>query len=610
MPSRSLARTLSAFAPALAVFAFAGAAFADGPEISRIAPDHALAIISIRDWQQMREGFLRSNLGRIWAEPQIEDMVKEALKPGTKRLTDLLAGMNADLEDLKHPAGHIGAALFLRDRGNDKQAEFEEPYFLVVADMGEHADDWQKLIGKYIDRGLDDRRLTTDEDVYRDIKITIIKPEYLENPHANCEDDCEHDDSLERALGGSFEDQRSLAIGRIGSSLLFCNDLQALELAIDRAIGQGRNALADREEYRDAAQQHDRNAHVHAVIFTGPLFSVFDEEDEFGFPGPATMLKAFGLNAIKAIGASLRIDSPDALVDLGITVLAPEKAGLLEIFTEPAGAFDPPSIASPGAASVMRFSVRFDRLMDLARSFARSMPEPTRREILGGLELAAGIATPALEAMGPIVHAITTYRQPFSSDSQQSVYVIDLRDELVIENTLGFLVGQAGGMIETRDFEGTVIYSMDEMEISAAIGLGRLFIGSSAGVENALRAAARPDGPRLADEPEFKDATRALSQNAVAYSYMDLPQYLRHLRWTFENADRLLAERLDQIGIDGEYRDEILRQSRENTPEWQKNLPPVETVTRHLGDMVYELRSTPEGMAGRMLILKPREVAR
>jgi hypothetical protein len=225
------------------------------------------------------------------------------------------------------------------------------------------------------------------------------------------------------------------------------------------------------------------------------------------------------------------------------------------------------------------------------------------------LDQASGILTPLLDAMAPNVHMMTSYRQPYSPESVQSIYVIELRDELTVSNTMDFLVAQAGGMVETREFDGSVIYSTEMMpvELAAAVGFGRLFIGSTAAVENALRAAGQPNAPRLSEEQRFRDATRPLANSALMYSYTDTTQWLRWMWWSWENADKILQESLDRIGIDAEYREEILRQSRENTPEWQKNLPPVDLLTRHLGDMVYELRSTRDGFSGRVMILKPQE---
>jgi hypothetical protein len=603
----TLPRPFRALAPALALFALAGQAAAEGPEIAQIAPERSFLVLSVADWPQLRKSALDSNLGRLWSEPRIAALVKDATKPGTERLTALLSTLNADVEDLKHPTGHVGAALFLPDVDLSDEDASAEPLFLFVAEFGEHASDWQKLLEKYIDRGLDDRTITTDDDTYRDVKITIIKPVYLENPHANCVDECAHEKSLAEALGGTFADQRTLSIARIGDSFIFSSDLPALEHAIDHANGRGRDALAENPTFRDTLAQHEPGALAHGVFFAAPLLEMFFEEfdDE-----PRQMFDLLGVSNLRAMGASLRLDTADAVAEVNVSLLAPAKQGILELMDEPGGAFEPPAWVPPGAASVSRFSFRFDGVMKMARATVQALPGDQRTQAVMVLDQASGILTPLLEALAPTVYAVTNYRQPYSAESVQSIYVIDLRDELTVTNTLDFLVGQAGGIVETREFDGSVIYSSEMLpiELAASVGFGRLFIGSTAAVENALRAAGQQDAPRLSEEQRFRDATRPLAQSAIMYSYIDVSQWLRWMWWSWENADKILIATLDGLGIDAEYREEILRQSRENTPEWQKNLPPVELITRHLGDMVYELRSDRDGFSGRMMILKPREV--
>jgi hypothetical protein len=605
MSTLKLSRSFLAVAPALALVAIAGHARAEGPEIARIAPDSAVMVFSISSWNSFEQKAMSSNVGRLWREPRMADLAAQ-ITGESGRFSKLLETLDVEKDDLKLPTGHVGGAIFFPAAQGGEEPGADEPYFLVVADFGEHADDWQTIINKFIDRGLDDRIITTDDDIYRDVKITIIKPVYLEDPHANCVGTCTHEEGLGDMIGGSFEDQRALNIARIGTSLIICNDLPALELAIDRAGGRGRDAFADAGTYRDLMAQHEPGAAAHAVVLAGPLLESFFEDlgDE-----PSRLFEVLGIDALRGFGASLRFDTPDAVAELNLSILAPEKDGLLALLDEPAGAFEPPAFVPTGAASVSRFSFRFDGLLQVARKAIAAMPQEERGQMEMMLDQASGILGPLLEAMGSNIYAVTTYRQPYTPDSVQSIYAIDLRDEFTVSNTLDFLVAQAGGMIETREFNGNVIYfsEMLPVELAAAVGFGRIFIGSAPAVENALRAAGQPDAPRIGEEPVFRNAVRPLSDRAIAYSYTDMSQWLRWMWWSWENADKILEQSLDRIGLDEEYRNEILRQARENTPEWRKNLPAVDTITRHMGDMVYELRSSNNGFSGRMMILKPAD---
>lgn len=598
---------MRALAPAAALFLLCGQASANGPEIAQLAPERTFMVISVPDWPQLYSAVEKSGLGRLWKEPVITSLFEQVSKDGMKQVTEVLNRMQIDLEDVKHPTGHLGAALFYPDAGGEEDED--EPHFLFVAEFGEHADEWEKMIDKMVDRGLDDRIITLDDDRYRDVKITIIKPVYDEEHHRGNWHDHEHDHGFDLAewIGGSFDDQRHLHLSRVGGTMIFTSSMKAIESAIDRMNGEARGALSESAVYRDAVAQHDRGAMAQIVFLTSSIFEDMDDDNSFG-PSEKFIMDALGLSDVRAVSASVRVDTASALLDVGFSALASEKRGILNLVDEPAGTFEPPAFVSPDTTTVVRGTFRFDKVLDVARSIVQSLPENERQEVSMFLEQASGIAGPALDALGPIYHMTTSYRQPYSAESAQTTWIIDVSDEIAINNTLAFLSGQAGGMLETRDFEGTVIYSLEfPMELSFAVGLGRLFVGSTSGVESGLRAAARADAPRISEESHFRAATRPLSTNAVMYSYVNLGQYLRWTWWSIENADKIMSEQLDRIGLDGEYRDEMLRWHRENRPEWQKNLPPVDVITRHLGDMVYEMRSTADGYAGRMMLLKPRE---
>jgi hypothetical protein len=606
-----LNRPLRALAPAAALLLLAGQALANGPEIARLAPERSFFVLSVPDWSQLRTRLEEGSAGRLWKEPVVSNLITRWSKEPKEQLEGLLKSAQIEIEDLKQPTGHVGLAFFLPDPApDDDEDEVGPPLFLVVAELGDHAAQWEELLEDFLERALDDKTVTMDDDTYKDVKITLIKPVYEEDPHARCGDECVHEDNfLGSLLSGSFDDQRQLSIARVGTAMIFSSDLAAMEMAIDRWNGGGRDALADRAEYRDAMAQHDiqrDGSLAHAVLLTGPFFAVMDDDDTYG-PSTRTLLDLIGLASLQSVSASVRLDTRNAVADMSLAVLIPDKGGLLDLY-EPAGAFEPPSFVGPGAASVTRFAFRFDKLLDFGRSALRKLPDDAGKQMEAMLDQGSAMLGPALEAMGPLVHAVTTYRQPFSAESATMTWAIDLNDEATVSNVLVFLSGQFPSILETRDFEETVIYTVEfPVEIALATAFGRLFVGPPTAVEDALRAAARHDAPRLFDQREFRAATDPLSRDAIGYGYTDVKQWLRWTWWSIQNADKILEDTLDKIGIDQEYKADILRRAREERPEWHKDLPPVETITSHIGDLVYELRSTREGYAGRVLLLKPQE---
>lgn len=229
--------------------------------------------------------------------------------------------------------------------------------------------------------------------------------------------------------------------------------------------------------------------------------------------------------------------------------------------------------------------------------------------ILGGFEQMSNIIVPTLEAMGPGVHYITNYRQPFAADSAQLTFAVDLKDPAVVTNTMTFVMGQLPGVFEPREFEGNTIYSSEAVPFAVGIGFSRLFIGETPGVENAMRLAGQAgEGGKLADEPRFREAARSTAPGAVAYSYTDMDQTLRWTWWEFQNAAAIAAKQIEEFGgvmeMDEAEREELLKELRESQPEWIADLPPVEVLLRYLGDGITELHSTPDGFRGRSLILR------
>jgi hypothetical protein len=590
---------------AASILIIAANAPADRLDIARLAPEESFLILSIADWPALRTQVEEGTFGRLWKEQAVAKLVEKSFEDAGKGFTELLDSARIDREDLKHPTGHLGLALFWPEQ-KDANDDGGEPSFLIAAELGEHADEWEKIVDRFIDRGLDQRIITMNDDRYRNVRITIISPVYEEHAHNHLECDHDHHFGLTSILGGSHQHPRSLHIARIGDAMFAASHLQSLENAIDELEGDGRNTLIETPLYRDAMATHDRTALAHAAVFTAPLWKIIESEDAVG--GPLQFLQMVGITGVRAIGLSFALDTADAVADMNMTILAPEKTGLLQLIDEPAGAFDPPAFVQPGTAAVNRFSFRFDRLLDEVRAVVRNLPAQTRDQILPWIDQGSAMAGPALEALGPTVHTATAYRQPFAADSSVMLWAIEVRDELAVANTLQFLAGQAGGFLESRDFEGTVMYSTQRpVELSLAIGFGNLFIGSTTAVEGALRAAGRPDAPRLAEERDFRDAIRNLGVGAVAYTFMDTAQWLRWYWWSIENTEQTMRERFDEWGLDPEYRDEMLRHYRENKPEWQENLPPVDMLTSHIGNLVYEIRSTREGFTARTLLLKPRQ---
>ena len=191
-----------------------------------------------------------------------------------------------------------------------------------------------------------------------------------------------------------------------------------------------------------------------------------------------------------------------------------------------------------------------------------------------------------------------------------TVIAIDFKDQATMTNTLDFLAGQTGGLLEPREFEGNTIYTIESADMAIGLGTGRLYIGPPAGVESSLRLAGRADNPKISAEPGFKEATRPLTNEGCLYSFADTRQALRWAYWGFQNLDKVAEGQIKQLELDEQEKADFLRSMREEQPKWISKLPPLEEVLAHLGDTAFELRPTPDGFRGRALMIKPAATAK
>ena len=590
-------------------------------DIAELAPPRSFLVVSIPDWAELTRTFKASDLGRLWEEPSVKSFVDKLIQEPGDDLAEFLGDANVELQDLAPPAGQLGLALYLPAKWPEMQPweALPNPHLLIAADLGDNADAWEDALERLIDHGTAEKHITTETETFAGVEIRIIKPIYEEtNTPADGEDD-EMDFQTDEAtggiggfLGGSGKDPRNLYIGRVGNTLVAASEMPTLESAIDALSGKDQDSIADSQDFRDAALQRRSGELAYAAFLPAHILTPSAENSGAGAES-AKMLGALGLSSVKAVSMGLRLDTQDALVEATFAVLAPEKTGLLTLLEPSAGAFEPPAFVPPDAADISTFNVNFARIPDLVRAFAAAMPEEQRQFILGGFDQMANIIVPTLEAMGPGVHYITSYRQPLAADSSQVTFAVDLKDPGVVTNTMTFVMGQVPGAFEPRDFEGNTIYSAPTPvgTFALGIGFGRLFIGQEPGVENAMRLAGRVggDGERLADEPRFRDAARLLAPGGVAYSYTDMEQTLRWTLWEMQNAAAVAEKEYEEWlrDMDEADREEFLKGLREGLPEWVDDLPPAEVFLRYIGDSITEMESTTDGFRGRSLILRRAE---
>jgi len=627
MLTRFLSRSIRAAVPVVAAAALAASwptpvSKAGEPvDMAQLAPARSFLVLGVPDFAKFRAGFDKSELGALWREPAFARFIEHITEDESKSLGNFLKEFNAQADDLKGPTGAVGIAVFMpsedqKPRKDEEDPDFEPgpptPNLLVVADMGENADAWQELIDRVLERAHREKEIATEEDTYGDTKITVIKSAADKNDDGAMDDEPKADSVLGGALNGPLSSWTSLYLARSGTTLSLSTDLKALEAALDALGGKPGDSVADSATFKRASGQLHGGELGYCVVILEPLLKLMRESlaDQMPPEAVSAIFDGLGVSGLKALSMGIRMDTGDADSEMSYGVLVPEKKGLISLLSVAAGPFEPPPFASADAAGVSRFSFNFAGLLGVVRDTVGGFPEPQRGQVLGAIDQSSNIAQPALEALGPAIYLVRSFKRPLAHDSEMTIFAIDVKDQVAISNTVSFLAAQAAGMLEPRDFLGNTIYEINglPMEIAMGVGFGRLFIGNVSAVENAMRLSAaggQGDAPRLAGEPAFKDAVRAVGNDGIMYSYSDSEQAMRWVYWGIENDVKVYEAMLDDAGIEGDEKAEYLKDYRDNLPEWPKHLPPMETITRHLGNSIMEIRSTPDGFRGRALMLKP-----
>lgn len=559
------------------ISAAAGSSRAQPVKLTDVAPAESFLVVTIEDWSDLVEQIDGSALGRLWREPGVQRLMDAMMRDAREAYEAQLELYGLTPEDVPMPEGSVGLALVAAPRAAGEPGGLPPPPappgFVLVAEMGTSAARARDLIDDVLDHALDAGRIRLTTEGYRGVDLLSVQ--WAGDDQA---DPLPVVEELLRHIG-------QVHIAWLDDTVVMATGLRALEAAVEVRDGLDVRSIADQPAFADSLRQHERGAAAQVVVIIEPLAKYligpeFEQLMAFLIPEQVDLrglLETLGLAQIEAASAAVRIDTGAAVVDQSLGLLVRERRGLVSLMDRPGRAIDPPAFVGADSAEYMRFSFDFAGLFGVAREVVARLPEDVRAIAAQQLDAAEGWVGPLFQSIGPDVYLITTYAEPLGPNSFDRVVVVPVSDELVVSNSL-VMLAQATSMT-TTDFEGHVIYRAPWGPIAAGQGFGHLYVGTATGVENAMRQAGAPAGPRLATEPRFVRAAAALPAHATMVSYAETRQFLRWTWWSFQQLDE--ADR----------------------PAWVEHLPPVEDLLRHLGDMVSAMWWSPEGLRGRWYLL-------
>lgn len=585
--------TLLRSVAACVVCALGGADAVADLTIADLAPRQSIALVAVDDYPRLREAFDRSPYAALLKEPEVQKWLHDVFEDLQGDVVRWIEEQGFEANELPQPAGMLGAAIWMDERAASPMIA----HALVAVDMGDDADAFEDLLDSLLRRGEDDDVIRVLEDKIEGVDVREI--EFVDVD----------DEMLEHSM---FAFATQLFVARLDDTFFVVSDRDALGDTLDRARGEDLDSARDQPALVDA-NNVVAPAHLTMTVLAEPFFEALDRamksdaaRESFGDAPPdlQPILQALGLSTIRAAAYGLELNARDAMAVTRLAVLTPHKEGVFELLDVPGGAFEPPAYVTADAAAVRMFRFNFAGILPLLNKVIAAMPEEQRVEMEAMAGMLAASAAPLLQTLGPELFHTRMFQFPFSADSQQQTIGVRTRDAEAVNAPLTQF-GQMIGM-ERTDFQGQTLWKSP----GPVLGIAGEFVvlGDDETVPAALRQSVNAQAPKLADEPRFVRAKAFTRPGGVHYSYTDTETVLRYTAWTEEHWEELMRAELTEWGFDDEVIDMWVDEEREMRAEGlTANLPPVDVLLRHLGDVVAETHLTPDGLVSRTGFLPPRK---
>jgi hypothetical protein len=564
---------------------------------------------------QTLERIRQTSLWTLWRSRTVQDQVAETLKEMEDELAEALHELGVEEEEgeergVPKPQGPMGLAIFPGNAGGAGDAGGAEARvgFLVMADYGTAA----PRMGRIVDALLEQAR--KDGLDVREIEMlgrTVHTFDFAGPPPMGGMDEDDFDAGWEDEDDfGMMPDAEDFldSLGQVhccrdGARFFLCSDAGALRDALERIDEDGRSGLESRQDFQATMKQLGA-ADGYAMLLTRDLWGGLIPADDPMMMMMQGMIKSI-VGDIRGLGLGVRVGTGEVMMENTFAVYMPSGksglTGLLDVET-PQGTLPP--FVGPQAVVYGRGNFRFGGVTAFLRSVAMTNP-------MIGAEINRMLAEhgPMIErlcgALGPRVHTISTLARPIRLDSVRELYAIECTKPADVEAVLAQNAAKWG--LTSRDFMGSRIYSRDfgngammfggplgGEDISIGVGGGHMFVGAGKVVEDALRAGSRKGGATLAEDPEFKRVQRALkAPKNVAWGMLNLGSYLEYMK---EMPDLFMKQAVaGNPDLAGMMADE--------GPAWDGF--DVKAIAKYLGPVCWEVRSQPDGFAGRYLLLAP-----
>jgi hypothetical protein len=402
-------------------------------------------------------------------------------------------------------------------------------------------------------------------------------------------------------------------VARVAGHMIYTTSFDVARDTVDRLEGRERgDTIGDVREFVDARNTNPPSAHAYTVLLpkafaedNGALENLPVPLDLGGFGGQGAILSSLGLADVTALSAAFVSNAPGTIAEVQFIAHMKEQRGVFTLISGDKLPATPPSFVGPDATSLGVFRVNFADVVPLVRETLASFPDSPETDGMSmQFEQVVGLIEPLLNAIGPELIQVGTMSRPFSADSVGSLVAVSLKDANAVRQTLNTVGGMAGLM--PRDFAGSQIWESQMFPVAVGLGANHVFIGMTGveAVEKAMLAASQPDAPKLADDPRFAAARRALGEGGIAMGWADTKSALDYAAWTAENLEQVVRAQAASFGMPDDQVEEYVQFILDQAPDSARIAPPVDSLSRVMGDTVSVFRSTSRGIEGRVQLLK------
>ncbi len=408
----------------LIVVAVSGAARAQAGRLAgdQIFPDTAKAFVSIPDPSAYREAWKRTELGRMFHDPVMDNFGQSLRQQIDERLTQTASRLGLKLSDLDGVAGGEVAFAMLQPA---PQARFSIAVLADITGRGEQVKELQEKVRQQMAQ----RGGQSKQETIEGYPLTIWTfPPTKENPATTTAIFCQHADWY-----------------------VASDHLPSLLGMLQRIDGQGNDVLAKSPAYRAVMTgcQNGAVKTVHLKWFLEPFglsesIREANEERERG-RDKLKVLKDQGFGAIQGIGGLLSLGGETLDTTYDVYVYAPTDARVLaaRMLSFPAQpALTVPQWASGNAAAFLMGNWEMRPAFEASKTLVDALAgsevfEDALRDIeLDPNGLRVNIRKEFIAYLGTRVYMLTQHGKPVTPQSEQRLMAFELTDPARVDATL------------------------------------------------------------------------------------------------------------------------------------------------------------------------------